>query len=211
MAEDNGHSGIARKMSLESGDSPEAKRARVERFVADQQLLASQSIPTPHTPQVIRTVRLPDSKRKKILITGGSGFVGSHLVDRLMSEGHEVVVLDNFFTGRKANVEHWRECWRLNRQDEQQLCIVSSRSLLPYVPACADARYRNSATSELFPCTTRRHAANFAGGRSDLPPGMSGQSASLPIQSRKDDKDEHNGHDQHAWTSEAGEGSHLVG
>ncbi|EJK54854.1 hypothetical protein THAOC_25481 [Thalassiosira oceanica] len=105
MAEDN--PGIVRKMSLESGDSPEAKRARVERFVADQQLLASQSIPTPHTPQVIRTVRLPDSKRKKILVTGGSGFVGSHLVDRLMSEGHEVVVLDNFFTGRKANVEHW--------------------------------------------------------------------------------------------------------
>ena len=108
MAEDN--QGIVRKMSQESGDSPEAKRARIERFVADQQLLASQSIPTPHTPHVIQTVRLPDSKRKKILITGGSGFVGSHLVDRLMSEGHEVVVLDNFFTGRKANVEHWCEC-----------------------------------------------------------------------------------------------------
>lgn len=105
MAEEN--PGFARKMSLGSGDSQEAKRARVERFVADQQLLASQSIPTPHTPRVIRTVRLPDSKRKKILVTGGSGFVGSHLVDRLMSEGHEVVVLDNFFTGRKANVEHW--------------------------------------------------------------------------------------------------------
>ncbi|XP_052104595.1 UDP-glucuronic acid decarboxylase 1-like isoform X2 [Mytilus californianus] len=45
--------------------------------------------------------------RKRILITGGAGFVGSHLVDRLMIEGHEVTVVDNFFTGRKRNVEHW--------------------------------------------------------------------------------------------------------
>lgn len=45
--------------------------------------------------------------RKRILITGGAGFVGSHLVDRLMLEGHEVIVVDNFFTGRKRNVEHW--------------------------------------------------------------------------------------------------------
>lgn len=45
--------------------------------------------------------------RKRILITGGAGFVGSHLVDSLMQAGHEVIVADNFFTGRKRNVEHW--------------------------------------------------------------------------------------------------------
>ncbi|KAK6194390.1 hypothetical protein SNE40_000030 [Patella caerulea] len=45
--------------------------------------------------------------RKRILISGGAGFVGSHLVDRLMLAGHEVTVVDNFFTGRKRNVEHW--------------------------------------------------------------------------------------------------------
>merc|ERR1712223_165264 len=45
--------------------------------------------------------------RKRILITGGSGFVGSHLTDRLMLAGHEVIVADNMFTGRKRNVEHW--------------------------------------------------------------------------------------------------------
>lgn len=45
--------------------------------------------------------------RKRILITGGAGFVGSHLVDTLMMAGHEVIVVDNFFTGRKRNVEHW--------------------------------------------------------------------------------------------------------
>ncbi|KAG5869556.1 hypothetical protein JTB14_002301 [Gonioctena quinquepunctata] len=45
--------------------------------------------------------------RKRVLVTGGAGFVGSHLVDRLMMEGHEVIVADNFFTGRKSNVEQW--------------------------------------------------------------------------------------------------------
>ncbi|UJR22313.1 hypothetical protein I4U23_025375 [Adineta vaga] len=45
--------------------------------------------------------------RKRILVTGGAGFVGSHLVDRLMLQGHEVIVVDNFFTGRKRNIEHW--------------------------------------------------------------------------------------------------------
>ncbi|CAK9293583.1 unnamed protein product [Gordionus sp. m RMFG-2023] len=46
-------------------------------------------------------------ERKRILIVGGAGFVGSHLVDRLMMSGHEITVADNFFTGRKRNIEHW--------------------------------------------------------------------------------------------------------
>lgn len=45
--------------------------------------------------------------RKRILVTGGAGFVGSHLTDKLMLQGHEVTVADNFFTGRKRNIEHW--------------------------------------------------------------------------------------------------------
>jgi UDP-glucuronate decarboxylase len=43
---------------------------------------------------------------KKILVTGGAGFLGSHLCERLLNEGHEVVCLDNFFTGQKANIVH---------------------------------------------------------------------------------------------------------
>ncbi|MDB6134122.1 MAG: NAD-dependent dehydratase [Verrucomicrobiales bacterium] len=43
---------------------------------------------------------------KRILVTGGAGFLGSHLIDRLLAQGHEVVCLDNFFTGRKENVAH---------------------------------------------------------------------------------------------------------
>ena len=43
---------------------------------------------------------------KRILITCGAGFIGSHLCDRLLAEGHEVICLDNFFTGRRKNIEH---------------------------------------------------------------------------------------------------------
>ncbi len=43
---------------------------------------------------------------KRILVTGGAGFLGSHLSERLLAEGHDVVVIDNFFTGRRANVDH---------------------------------------------------------------------------------------------------------
>jgi len=41
---------------------------------------------------------------EKVLVTGGAGFVGSFLCDRLISEGHEVIVIDNFFTGKKSNL-----------------------------------------------------------------------------------------------------------
>ncbi len=43
---------------------------------------------------------------KRILVTGGAGFLGSHLCDRLLKDGHDVLCVDNFFTGRKENVAH---------------------------------------------------------------------------------------------------------
>lgn len=43
---------------------------------------------------------------KRILVTGGAGFLGSHLCERLLEQGHEVICADNYFTGSKANVEH---------------------------------------------------------------------------------------------------------
>ena len=45
-------------------------------------------------------------RRKRVLVTGGAGFLGSHLCDRLVSDGAEVICLDNFFTGSKNNIAH---------------------------------------------------------------------------------------------------------
>ncbi|KAL3753858.1 hypothetical protein ACJRO7_001150 [Eucalyptus globulus] len=53
--------------------------------------------------------RVPASvarRRLRIVVTGGAGFVGSHLVDKLIARGDDVIVIDNFFTGRKENVVH---------------------------------------------------------------------------------------------------------
>jgi UDP-glucuronate decarboxylase len=44
--------------------------------------------------------------KHRILVTGGAGFIGSHLCERLVKEAHEVICLDNFFTGRKRNIQH---------------------------------------------------------------------------------------------------------
>eukprot|EP00462_Mataza_sp_D1_P021482 CAMPEP_0175144296 /NCGR_PEP_ID=MMETSP0087-20121206/14038_1 /TAXON_ID=136419 /ORGANISM="Unknown Unknown, Strain D1" /LENGTH=405 /DNA_ID=CAMNT_0016428719 /DNA_START=101 /DNA_END=1318 /DNA_ORIENTATION=- len=63
--------------------------------------------------------RLDVGSKKRILVTGGAGFVGSNLVDILMMQGHEVTVIDNFFTGRRQNVAHWEghENFRLVNHD----------------------------------------------------------------------------------------------
>ncbi|MGH8443489.1 MAG: NAD-dependent epimerase/dehydratase family protein, partial [Nevskiaceae bacterium] len=41
---------------------------------------------------------------KRVLVTGGAGFIGSHLCERLLADGHEVLCVDNFFTGMRSNV-----------------------------------------------------------------------------------------------------------
>eukprot|EP01066_Platyproteum_vivax_P009477 Platyproteum_vivax@DN4173_c0_g1_i4.p1 len=48
-----------------------------------------------------------NKKRKRILVTGGGGFIGSHLVDYLMAQNHEVICADNFFSGTKDNILKW--------------------------------------------------------------------------------------------------------
>jgi UDP-glucuronate decarboxylase len=47
-----------------------------------------------------------DLVRKRLLVTGGAGFLGSHLCERLLAQGHEVLCVDNYFTGRRTNVAH---------------------------------------------------------------------------------------------------------
>ena len=63
----------------------------------------------------------------KVLVTGGAGFIGSHLVDRLVMEGHEAVVVDNLVTGKRRNINRaarftrwtfkagaWSGCFAMN-------------------------------------------------------------------------------------------------
>lgn len=119
---------------------------------------------------------LPPAQRKRILVTGGAGFVGSHLVDRLMLLGHDVTVLDNFFTGAKTNVSHWigHPNFEMVRHDvvEPFMIECDRKCLLPMTRAC-------------MPLTMKCR---------DLSPGLPCISSTLPIQSRKDDQDILYGH-----------------
>ena len=45
-------------------------------------------------------------KKNKVLVTGGAGFIGSHLVDLLLKNNYDVIILDNFSTGRLENIQH---------------------------------------------------------------------------------------------------------
>ncbi len=57
------------------------------------------------SPKEQKLARLYDSRRR-ILVAGGAGFIGSHLIDRLLEAGDEVLCVDNLFTGSKRNIEH---------------------------------------------------------------------------------------------------------
>ena len=80
---------------------------------------------------------------KRVLVTGGAGFLGSHLCERLLAAGHEVLCLDNFYTGSKENIAHLRAT-RASR-----CCATTS-------PPRSTSRSTRSTTSPARPrrCTT---------------------------------------------------------
>ncbi|KAL9712755.1 UDP-glucuronic acid decarboxylase 1 [Leucoagaricus gongylophorus] len=108
---------IASKKDLSALENLGEEEAEIEhaKLSTGHEMFRPTSVYFPHTTSVSYTAQtrflpvklLPPSGRKRILVTGGAGFVGSHLVDRLMLLGHEVTVLDNFFTGSKTTVSHW--------------------------------------------------------------------------------------------------------
>jgi len=72
---------------------------------------------------------LVDKRNLNCLVTGGAGFIGSHLVDRLLQDGHRVVVLDNFSTGRPENLAHHHNLPVLSIQ---QVDITGQEAIQPY-------------------------------------------------------------------------------
>ena len=63
------------------------------------------------------------NKKKIAVVTGGAGFIGSNLVDRLVQKGHKVIVLDNFSTGRKSN---------LSRHNKKSVKIIKIDTNITY-------------------------------------------------------------------------------
>ena len=58
---------------------------------------------------------------EKVCVTGGAGFIGSNLVDRLIEKGFEVVIIDNLFTGKKENINKKAEFYKLDlRYDKEE-------------------------------------------------------------------------------------------
>ena len=68
----------------------------------------------------------------RALVTGGAGFLGSHLCDALLADGHSVVVVDNLLTGRAANLDHLRNEPRLEFR-EQDICLTFDYGKVDYV------------------------------------------------------------------------------
>lgn len=83
----------------------------------------------------------------KTLVTGGAGFIGSHLVDRLLSDGHEVLVLDNFSTGRPENLAHQRENSHLQ---VVQIDVADQEKITPYF-AGIDWVFHMAALADIVP------------------------------------------------------------
>lgn len=87
----------------------------------------------------------------RILLTGAAGFLGSHLCDRLLAEGHEIIGMDNFITGSPDNIAHLagNEKFQFIKRDVSNYIFVPARwtpsCILPRPPA--PTRNRNRATS----------------------------------------------------------------
>lgn len=96
------------------------------------------------------------------LVTGGAGFVGSHLVERLLSDGHQVIVLDNFSTGRLENLECWNGKERLEIHDVD---VTHYASIRPYFVG-VDWVFHLAGLADIVPSIKRPleyHRANVDG------------------------------------------------
>lgn len=98
----------------------------------------------------------------KTLVTGGAGFIGSHLVERLLKEGHHVVVIDNYSTGRPENLAHLQENLKLKVYEKNIANFSSISSLFEGI----DQVFHLAALADIVPSIQRPleyHHANVEG------------------------------------------------
>ncbi|MGA0173694.1 MAG: GDP-mannose 4,6-dehydratase, partial [Phycisphaerales bacterium] len=81
---------------------------------------------------------------KRILVTGGAGFLGSHLCDRLVEQGHDVICLDNFFTSQKSNIDHLlgRRNFELIRHDVTEPIVLEVDQIYNLACPAAPGHYQ---------------------------------------------------------------------
>src|SRR5216683_2539562 len=87
------------------------------------------------------------NKAYHALVTGGAGFIGSHMVERLLNDGHQVTVLDNFSTGRPENLAHLHDNPRLKIQ---QVDIADLKAIRPMF-AGVDWVFHFAALADIVP------------------------------------------------------------
>ena len=91
---------------------------------------------------------------KRILVTGGAGFLGSHLCDRLIDAGHEVICMDNFFTGSRSNVAHLRDHpnFELMRGDVNEPCMVEVDQVFHLACPASPIHYQRNPVRTIRTC-----------------------------------------------------------